>query len=82
MHELVAAASTSLSSIVATIALTGVVIPLGSPSCLVNRISLVVTISSQWLEFSTDFASGITALKVGEKFIAVVIMMAGASRCR
>ena len=54
--SLAIAAYNSVSAAVIAVPMMAFTVPLGSPNCFFNRVSLLVTTVSFWVEFSTDFA--------------------------
>lgn len=76
-QELAMAGALVIINGAAQVALAGIAIPLSSPGAHTKRISMLLTLCGSWLEVATDCASGITAVRDGQKVFGGIILASG-----
>ena len=68
---LLASAQIVIGALVAQVVTSAISIPWTSPGCFGNRIGMMLTAAGNWAELSTDWASGVSALRTGGTFNTV-----------
>ena len=70
-----------IANVCALWGLAGIEIPMSQKDSKWTRFNRVSMITGAWMEFATDFASGVTALNQGMKYFGIAILVAGELQC-
>lgn len=75
---LIAAALVFACNTLAFVGLSGSEISMENPDWKLLRLRRIITVGGTWLEFGTDFSSGVTAVKQGYVPVGASILVVGA----